>query len=149
MDIAYTFQNGLEADLKVSGPDFASDKDLESAVIFSLFTDRRADPDEVADPMDRRGWWADTFPNVEGDKIGSKLWLLQREKQTQQTLNRARVYCQEALAWLVDDGVAESVDIEVEWVRMGFLGISVTVYRPEGDETFQYEAAWDQFKETT
>lgn len=46
---------------------------LTRAVVISLFTHRRADPDDNADvPM---GWWGDTWPVVANDRYGSKLWL--------------------------------------------------------------------------
>lgn len=146
-DIGYIFFQGLDADVFLDGPDLGGLKDLETAVVISLFTDRRAEDDDPVDPTDRRGWWADTFPGVEGDKIGSRLWELEREKQTQQTLNRAHAYVQEALAWLVDDGVAESIEVETEWVKMGFLGIGVKIDRPEGQEDFRFEVPWNQIRD--
>ena len=53
---------------------------LTRAVVISLFTHRRADPDDNVDvPM---GWWGDTWPVVANDRYGSKLWILQRSKLT-------------------------------------------------------------------
>ncbi len=62
--------------------DFETDAGLETAVIISLFTDRRAgENDELpATETDRRGWWGNTLQDAD-DEIGSKLWLLCREKQ--------------------------------------------------------------------
>ena len=55
---------------------------LTRAVVISLFTWRRAEPDDNADvPM---GWWGDTWPAVQNDRYGSRLWLLQRSKLTNQ-----------------------------------------------------------------
>ncbi|NUV17293.1 hypothetical protein MS6207_01473 [Escherichia coli] len=42
---------------------------LTRAVVISLFTWRRAEPDDNADvPM---GWWGDTWPAVQNDRYGS------------------------------------------------------------------------------
>lgn len=133
------------ADLAVEQFALAADDGLETAVILSLFTDARASDD---DPLpfgenDRRGWWADAFPTVDRDRIGSRLWLLRREKQTQETLNRAREYAEEALAWMVADGVARGVEVESFVVRNGVLGLSVVIQRPDASVArFRYETLW-------
>lgn len=135
------------ADLALEQFALAADDGLETAVILSLFTDARASDD---DPLpfgesDRRGWWADAFPSVDRDRIGSRLWLLRREKQTQDTLNRAREYAEEALAWLIADGVARSVEVESFIVRNGVLGLSVVIQRPDASiARFRYETLWNR-----
>jgi len=131
--------------------DFQSDAGLETAVIISLFSDRRAKEDDVLpDPnnSDRRGWWGDlASPEVARDQIGSRLWLLEREKTTENVLVRAKEYATEALAWLIEDGVAEKVDVESERqgpVGSDILAISVKVYRPDGSIVpFKYSAQWN------
>ncbi|NCB53153.1 MAG: hypothetical protein EOM54_14955, partial [Clostridia bacterium] len=41
-----------------TGADLSSDKGLETAVIVSLFTDRRADGEELPpNEKTKRGWW--------------------------------------------------------------------------------------------
>lgn len=87
---------------------------LPRAVIISLFTWGRARPDDDLPGADRMGWWGDSFPAVAGDRIGSRLWLLARSKITSSTVARAKEYAQEALAWLVDDGVASEVIVQAE-----------------------------------
>lgn len=134
----------LSADLAAgaeAGGDLAG---LASAVIVSLFTDRLAEADDTlpAGDGDRRGWWGDALA-ADGDRIGSRLWLLNREKQRRSVLGRAEDYCREALQWLIDDGIAEAVDIEVAFIRRGVLGIAVTVHRPAADPaTFRYDYVW-------
>ncbi len=112
------------------------DDSIETAVVISLFTDRRAEPDDElpAGETDRRGWWGDALAQNEGDRIGSRLWLLKREKQTTETLNRAREYAREALAWLIEDGVASRVEVAAEWVRTGLLGMTIEIALNEGTE---------------
>jgi phage gp46-like protein len=146
MDIAFVFIDGLRADVRLDGPYLASGKDLETAVIISLFTDRRAEPDDVVDGDDRGGWWGDTYAEIPGDRIGSGLWLLIREKQTDETLSLAREYCEEALRWMLEDGVASDVTVETEWVRMGVMGIGVEITRPSGPARFTFELPWKELK---
>lgn len=123
---------------------FASDGELESAILLSLFTDRRAiDDDELEDGEDPRGWWGDSFARVAGDLVGSRLWTLRREKLTTQVEAQARAICEEALAWLVEDGIASRVEVALERVDGGRLDIAVTVHREAGGAQ-RYAFAWDR-----
>jgi phage gp46-like protein len=114
----------LEGDFLYAAGDLSSDQGITSAVMISLFTDAQAAPDDILpDPnfTDRRGWWGDLVaPEVEGDRIGSLLWLLERSKTTPSVLISAKRYCEQALQWMVDDGVASSVVASVE--RQGTTG---------------------------
>ncbi|RJX19022.1 MAG: hypothetical protein C4575_09340 [Desulforudis sp.] len=124
---------------------------LTTAVIVSLFTDRRAEDDDVLPDSangDKRGWWGDLVsPEVEGDRIGSRLWLLEREKTTPETLIRAREYIEQALEWLVDDGVAAKVEIEVERtgaVETPILAFRARIFRSDGTVTaYKFDSLWE------
>lgn len=108
----------------------AIDEGLETAVLISLFTERRASVEDLpVDELDRNGWWGDTYAEEAGDFIGSRLWLLRRGKATADTLGRAREYAKEALEWLIEDGIAEDVEVEAFW--QGFvLMLTVKIKRP-------------------
>jgi phage gp46-like protein len=142
-DIALRFDPAtLSFDIALAGADLATDDGLETAVIISLFTDRRADPDDVIPDGtgDRRGWWADAWPTVDGDFIGSRLWLLAREKELPVVARRAEEYAEEALAWLLAEGVARAVRVTAEQVRRGVLGLTIVIERPDGTA---WERVWD------
>ena len=145
MDIGLTWGEWA-ADFEVSANDLESDDGLRTAVLLSLFTDRRAEDGDVLpdSETDRRGWWGDNHPVVAGDKIGSRLWLLARSKQTPDVLARAEEYAREALQWLIEDKVASRVDVESGIVRNGVLGLAVTIDRPEVDPVkFQFNYTWE------
>lgn len=106
----------LQGDWVYTGADLGTGRDLETSAIISLFTDRLAHVDDVLPDYadgDRRGWWADW--DADEGPIGSRLWLISREKSTEQTRQRAEDYCKEALQWMLDDDVADTVDITAEW----------------------------------
>lgn len=136
MDIAtIPDREGLRFDWSIAAHDLASDQGLETAVILSLALDRLATADDALPDGsgDRRGWWGDALmdPARDGtpDRIGSRLWLLVRAKQTAETLVRAKAYCAEALQWLIDDGVAAQIDVVAQYQGLGFLAIGITVSR--------------------
>lgn len=143
-DVALLWQID-HADIAIDGADLQSDDGLDTAVILSLFLDRRAAPDDILPPgTDPRGWWADTFADVQGDLIGSRLWLLGREKQLASVAQRAQEYAEEALAWLVQDGVSSSVAVVATWIARGTLGLSVSIQRPAPQQPFnrKYQYVW-------
>lgn len=131
-DIAITFDqqvNVLSFRTGLSAGDIATTDSLYTAVLYSLFTDKRADPDDVIPDGtdDRRGHWADDYSNESGSE-GSKLWLLDREKQTQSVLNDAQEYAREALQWLIDDGHASKIDITATWQRIGWMTLTIAIW---------------------
>jgi phage gp46-like protein len=132
------------ADLALVSGDLATEEGLRTAVIVSLFTDRRARPDDrlPQEGADRRGWWGDVAAAEADDEIGSRLWLLQREKQTPETVTRAREYALEALGWMLRDRVAAAVEVEAEITRPGMLGLRVTVTRPDGPGRQRFDFVW-------
>jgi phage gp46-like protein len=139
-DIATSWQQTF-GDWSVTGQDLTSGDDLVTAVLISLFTDRVALPDDVIPDGsgDPRGWWADdaTYP------IGSRIWLLERAKRTQQTLVLAQGYAEEALQWLLDDDVCSAIDVYCEWQQRGFLAMQVTVTKNAGNVvTLNFVWAW-------
>lgn len=144
-DVALTWsQTNQTADLTLVGGDLAVDHGLTTAVIISLFTDRRARSDDPLPQQgdDRRGWWGDVFAQEAADLIGSRLWLLSREKQTAQVATRAREYILEALAWMLADRVASAVDVTTEIPGTGTLAISVFITRPGGPDRLRFDFVW-------
>lgn len=118
---------------------------LETAVLISLFSDRRAGESDVLPDgtSDRRGWWGDAVTDVDGDQVGSHLWLLSRSTLTPSTVARAQQYAQEALAWLVQDQVASKVDVVASNPEPGLLVWDITIHRPEvSPVTYRYARAW-------
>jgi len=115
------------ADVALANGDLVLDTGLGSAVLRSLLTDRRATSDELvrAGVTDPRGWWGEN----DGDRWGSGLWLLAREKQTAETLNRAREYAREALRWLITEGAAETVEVDATYPSSERLALAVRVVR--------------------
>lgn len=129
-------------DIKVEGGDMLSDKGLVTAVLLSLFVDKRAEIEELPfSETDQRGYWADNVT----DRHGSLLWLLEREKVTNETVEKARGYALEALMWLENDGIASSVDVTA--ARAGMSAISLSVKIHQGSNR-QYQYLWDGMKTT-
>ncbi|MEB1112200.1 phage GP46 family protein [Citrobacter portucalensis] len=133
----------MELWLTVNGKQVSASSQLDPltrAVVISIFTHRRADPDDNADvPM---GWWGDTWPMVANDRYGSKLWLLQRSKLTNALVSTVRTYLRESLQWMLDDGVVSRVDIDVQRTGINELGNSIVMWRRDGPVTISFNDFW-------
>ena len=118
---------------------------LVRAVLISLFTWRRANPDDKLPAEARQGWWGDSYPVQPNDRIGSRLWLLGRSKLTAETVRQAREYAIEALQWLMDDGVVARVDVEAERQGLDRLALACRIYRTDGRlaADIRFTNAWE------
>lgn len=147
-------------DWVIVGGAFDSSSDLETAVLLSLFTWARASEDDELPykGADRKGWWG----NLDGEalhgmrELGSKLWLLARRTQTEETRQDAIRYAAEALKWMKDMALVARIDVDAQWVALGqkaanksgFLGLLIKLYDADGDEVFdrRYAWAWNQIQ---
>lgn len=129
------------------GSDLSQADTLARAVLISLFTWRRAKPDDITDG-EKMGWWGDGVePPATNDRIGSRLWLLARAKLIPQTFNSAREYAQESLDWLVEDGIASRVDVQAERHGTEGLALLVTIYRSNGEKVaLRFDNAWESIR---
>lgn len=128
---------------QVAGGALANGDDLATAVLISLFTDRRANDDDTLPDAstDRRGWWGDLDQAV---PIGSRLWLLARSKLTPAVALQAKGYVSEALRWMIDDGAAAAVNIATAIVMPNRLNVTVTIQRATGtQQSMQFNWAWN------
>lgn len=151
-DIALIWNPALGmADFGLTGNDYTPDDGLQTAILLSLGTDRAAEDGDLpaSSKADRRGWWGDLVPVVVGDKFGSRLWLLDRSKKTNDVLPRAEDYATEALQWLINDKVAVAINVSADWFvspqTQKVIGYVITgsATRPNGTVTnFKFDHVW-------
>lgn len=100
----YDFQIDENGDIETA--DF-----FDTAILMSLFCERRATASEMPESHRRRGW----IGNEQGDfEIGSKLWLFEQEKETRTILSGLEKAAFNGLKWLIDDGYAISIQVKAE-----------------------------------
>jgi phage gp46-like protein len=143
LKLAYIGEGEFDYQTSDDGSRLVTDDGLETAVTISLFTDCAATADELIEygfaADQNRGWWGDDYPDVEGDVMGSRLWLLERSKRNEETLAAAIEYAQAALAWLIDDGVAKTVTATAAWSHH-ILRLSIEIVRKDGK---RWAAVWN------
>jgi len=118
---------------------------LATAVVISLFTDRRAGRDDALPPgnTERRGWVGEEFVSTTGEAWGSALWLLYSGKVITGKLEAAQFAAREALSWLVRDGIASRIEVTAEWAgeRGDRLAVRPVVYQANNPSPV-YDVLW-------
>ena len=104
VDLPFRFDSRLDRVTLEPDPD-DPDADLYTAYLASLLTDRRR-PAHVGPPVPISGFAGDL---IDGRETGSLLYLLSGARLDAETIARAERYADQALAWMVEAGVAVSV----------------------------------------
>lgn len=141
VDVKLT-DNGTYYDLTIGDDgDFERVNSFDTAILLSLYCERRASESEVEIPEMRRGWIGNYYQLVE---LGSKMWLLYQARLTQNTLNRCRTYLQQALSWLTDYGYAKQVTVTpTRDIETGRMDVVINIRRNDDEiETLNY-ALWE------
>ena len=131
------------ADIQLNGYQLLRDQGFETEINISLFTDARAnDGDKLPHPLStKRGYYGDLLVDV---PHGSRLWLLERSKLTNETLTLAKQYTEEALAYMIDDGQAKSITAITAKVDSNQMGTIVQITKPDGTNVlFKWFTNWE------
>lgn len=86
---------------------------LQSSIDVSLFADSRAPSSIVPQAENRRGWVGDITRSLEGKFTGSNLWTLDLARLNNDTISQAEIHAKDALSWMVEDQVAQEVNVSV------------------------------------
>jgi phage gp46-like protein len=99
--------------LDLENRDIATTGGFETALMCSLFSDRRAYADEVAEPFKRRGWIGNLVSSVPADNYGSGLWLYEQRRMSADVQASLRMEVIQSLDWMVDERLVVSVDAQL------------------------------------
>lgn len=117
-------------DLVVEGGDLRADGGLAPAVLLSLFSDAALEGSSPLAGDDVRGWWGEDAP----DRYGSELWRFERAKTDPASVAAIEDAARASLAWLVDDGILESVEVEALVPEFGRIELRVRLVRGRARE---------------
>lgn len=124
------------ADLAREGGNLLEDDTLRTAVLLSWFTDARATPAQLErfglSGQDPRGWWGDTFPDVDGDAFGSVLWLWERSKKGAREVSALRAEARRALQWLIDDRHVRAIEVVTSSLGGDLVELAAVITLPDG-----------------
>jgi len=122
-----------------SDGDILTDDFFDTAILYSLFGERRASSSEVSEARLRRGWIGSEFSDFEN---GSKLWLLSQARITRTILSRVEDEAAKALQWLVDDGLAVAISDVTATVSDGNVELELTIERSTDNVERRFFELW-------
>lgn len=99
---------------------------LDTAILYSILGEQRADESEIASPELQRGWIGNENRDYEN---GGKLWLFEQANITRTNLNDIENAAFNALQWLVTDTLAVSIDAPVAVANGTETSLDVTIRR--------------------
>jgi len=132
------------ADIAVTGYELDRDPGFETSIVLSLFTDARAARGDVLPGTikNKGGWWGSILL---GRQLGSKLWLLQRSILSNTTMRLYEQYSKDALAWMVEDQIAEEVTAVATKVGLNRVDLAMTIKRKNNTSvSFQFYINWEE-----
>lgn len=115
---------------------------LHTAVIIALFTDRRIAKDHplfyLVEDGDQRGWFGDGVDvrrDLFEDDMGSLLWVFERAHLNEDIRRHVEVAAMEALAPLINQGVATRIDVQAER-ELNRVNLFVQIYGNDGSKLY-------------
>jgi len=132
--------NGIYDIVIDSVGDIQSKDFFDTAILMSLFCERRASSSEMPTSRLRRGWVGNE--STPGFEIGSKLWLFEQSRLTRSVLNGLGSVAKEGLNWMVEDGIASSVDASA-LLQDGVVKLNITITRPNSTVVNRYYDLWE------
>jgi phage gp46-like protein len=120
--------------------DIETDSFFDTAILYSLFGERRAVESEISQPELRRGWIGNEGKDYEN---GSGLWIYSQSKLTRSAINRIEDEAKKSLQWLVDDGFAVAItDVSVT-LNNGRVAVELTIRRTPSEVERRYFELWN------
>lgn len=121
--------------------DIFTENFFDTAILMSLYCERRALASEMQASHLRRGWIGnESTPDFE---IGSKLWLYEQARLTRVILNSINSVAKASLQWLIDDGIAQRVTASSLLGENNNIEIEITIMRPNSKIEKRYFDLWE------
>lgn len=108
--------------------DFLLTEGFETAILMSMFCERRASASEVPNIESRRGWWGNKVGNIDNYEIGSKLWLLVQSRRDTNALNLIKSYITDGFQWMLEDNYIDSLKVDSMFIVDG-ISVNITMTR--------------------
>ena len=102
------------------------DNFFDTALLYSVLGERRADGSEIPETSNRRGWIGSENADYEN---GSKLWTKNQSRVSRGLLNDLQDIALDALEWLVDDKLAIKIENPVAIADGTSVTLDVTIRR--------------------
>jgi len=114
---------------------------FDTAILVSVYEEKRASESEVERPELRRGWIGnESTPDFER---GSKIWLYYQSRLTRSVINGIISAANECLAWLINEDYALRVVSDID-LSNGSVNLLIQTQRPNGQIDKRLLPLWDR-----
>lgn len=101
-------------DIDFENGDFALTDGLDTAIVLSIFDEKRASSTQVEEPSLRRGHFINEFADIEGYEVGSLQWLYTAQNaNSNSNATNIENALRGGLRWFIEDGIAKNVAVNV------------------------------------
>ena len=137
-------QNIFDINFDSTG-DFDMVEGFDTSLQVSIFAERRAAESEVPDAIRRRGWIGNTLSDIPDFEIGSKIWLYEQAKLTNDTLNGVLDAATTATQWLIDDGFATNITATIVGDSpASSISLKMTIFADSSQVEERFFTLWQQ-----
>jgi len=144
MDIKLTEINTPQGDnyydITFTNGDFTLTEGLVTALMMSIFCEQRDEGIEV--PQQRGGWAGNQFQSIEGFQQGSLIWTLYQSPSLPDVATQAQQFIENAFNWLIEDGIAKVVQVEVNIIANYKFRASINITRNDDTQTALFYDLW-------
>lgn len=114
---------------------------FDTALLMSIYAEKRASESEVPESRFRRGWIGnESF--TDGFEIGSKIWLFEQSRLDRDTLNGITSAAIEGLQWFLSRGFAINLAINTVLLQ-GNVTLQIDIFRPNSKVDRRFFSLWD------
>jgi phage gp46-like protein len=124
------FNAGDGSELVISGGQPVMDTGLENAVYLSLFS---------------APWWGNAISEP-AEQLTSRFEELNTRTLTNQARLDAGEFVRQALAWMVIEGIAQSVTVNASIAAVGVLALVITIQQPDDATRIKYKINWQRLE---
>lgn len=121
--------------------DLVTTEGFDTALKMSIFCERRASSSEVQVSKFRRGWIGNLLSDIVNFEIGSKRWLFDQDRMTQETVNGVSDAINDGLQWLIEDNYLDAIDVTAA-NTLDTITVQVDLFRNGSRVDKQFFDAW-------
>jgi phage gp46-like protein len=124
-------------DIIQNGQMFAKTAGLDTSLLVSLLTDKRASESEQLNSLLRRGYWGDIFVDY---PYGSKLWISANSSLSNLSRNSIIDNVKNSLNWLIQENFADTINVEANVnLQAGSVSIIIKIIKDGNVTQRQFE----------
>ena len=141
IDLKLTRNNGIY-DLTIKDGDYESIESFDTALIMTIFGERRANESNQPINQNRRGWWGNIVLDQEGFEYGSLLWTFYQTRLNTDTKNLLQSKLFEAIEWFIIDGLLVNAEVNSEIINNN-IKFTITLFRSNNNVESRSFKLWD------